>query len=117
MEIIRDLESAGQSPHLPLVQFIANSEYSAELFGGVFLSGLLLSDSPDFEWGVHMLRIEHIQGRFLFQYERGPGPGGFKDNLKKEVLPAEAIETLDLFLKVKYGLNLRMGNRCGDRIK
>ena len=95
-----------QSPYLPLVKFIVDSDFSSELFGGVFLSGLLISDSPNFELGVHMLRVENTALGFSFSYTRGRG--GHKDDTSKEVPASEAIETLDLFLKVKYGVNLRL---------
>lgn len=95
-----------QSPYLPLVQFIADSDYSSEIFGGVFMSGLLISDSPDFKLGVHMLRVEGSGSGFSFSYMRGRG--GHKDNTTKDVPASEAVETLDLFLKVKYRVNLRL---------
>ena len=104
-EIARKLAEK-QSAYLPLVRFIADSDFSSELFGGVFLSGLLISDSPDFELGVHMLRVEGSTSGFSFSYTRGRG--GHKDDTTKEVSASEAIETLDLFLKVKYGVNLRL---------
>jgi hypothetical protein len=102
-DILRELEGT-QSPYLPLVQVIFKSDYSSEIFGGVFLSGLLISDCPDFQWGVHMLRIESSSGSLVFSYTRGPG--GFEDNTTKEVVEAEGVQTLDLFLKIKYGVNL-----------
>lgn len=95
-----------QSPYLPLVQFILGSDFSSEIRGGVFLSGLLLSDCPDFQLGVHMLRVESSGSGFSFKYTRGRG--GHKDDATKEVPASEAVETLDLFLKVKYGVNLRL---------
>jgi len=95
-----------RSPYLPLVEFISTSHFSSEIFGGVFLSGLLISDSPDFQFLIHMLRVESSKGRFIFSYTRGPG--GHKDDSRKEVATSEAVETLDLFLKLKYGVNLRL---------
>jgi len=105
VKIVRELEQV-ESPYLPLAQFINGSDYSSEIFGGVFLSGLLVSDSPIFEFGVHMLRVEASVRGFTFSYTRGPA--GHKDNAKKEVPSCEALETLNLFLKVKYGVNLRL---------
>jgi hypothetical protein len=99
-----------QSPYLPLVQFILDSDFASEIFGDVFLSGLLISDSPDFQWGKHMLRIENLGQVFKFSYERGPG--GHKDNTTKEVPASKVIETLDLFLKVKFGVNLKLRKRA-----
>jgi hypothetical protein len=95
-----------QSPYLPLVRFISGSDFSSEICGGVFISGLLISDSPDFQFGVHMLHVESSRGGFIFSYTRGTG--GHKDDAKKEVSASEAVETLGLFLKVKYGVDLRM---------
>ena len=95
-----------QSPYLPLVQFISASDFSSEIYGGVFLSGLLISNCPDFHLGVHMLRIEGSGRGFSFSYTRGRG--GHKDDATKEVSASEAVETLDLFLKVKYGVELRL---------
>jgi len=104
-EIVREMERF-ESPYLPLVQFICSSDYSSEVFGGVFLSGLLISDSPDFEFGVHMLRVEGFGSDFIFSYTRGSS--SLKDNTTKKVAAVEAVQTLDLFLKVKYGVNLRV---------
>jgi hypothetical protein len=104
-EIVQNL-TEDQRPYLPLIQFISNSDFSSEIFGGVFLSGLLISDSPDFQFFVNMLRIERTRQGFKFSYTRGPG--GHKDDAEKEVPTSEAIDTLDLFLKVKYGVNLRL---------
>jgi len=97
---------ADKSPYLPLVQFIMDSDFSSEIHGGVFLSGLLISDTPGFDIGKHMLQIEITYTGFRFSYMRGPGYE--KDNSIKEVPFAEAVETLDLFLKVKFGLNLKL---------
>ena len=104
-ETARNLAES-QSPYLPLVQFILDSDFSSEIFGGVFLSGLLISDCPDFQFFVHMLRIESSSQGFKFSYTRGSG--GHKDDAVKEVPTSEALETLDLFLKVKYGVNLKL---------
>ena len=97
---------ANESQYLPLVQFICDSDFSTEIFGGVFMSGLLISDSPDFQLGVHMLRVEGFNDGFKFIYFRGPG--GHKDDTVKQVPMSEAIETLDLFLKVKFGVGLKV---------
>lgn len=105
-EIVRSLEGTG-SPYLPLVRFISNSDYSSELFGGLFLSGLLISDEPVFQFGVHMLRIEAAGTGFTFTYCRGVRSGFANDSIKT-VPTEEAVATLDLFLKIKYGVNLRL---------
>ena len=105
-EIVRHLER-DTSPYLPLVQFIASSDYSSEIFGGVFLSGLLISDTPKFELGVHMLQVEGRGSEFVFSYTRGVH-GGFQNDTTKTVSRADGVQTLDLFLKVKYGVNLRL---------
>jgi hypothetical protein len=104
-EIARKL-AENQSSYLPLVQFILDSDFSSDIFGGLFLSGLLISDCPDFQLGIHMLRVESSRRGFLFSYSRGPG--GHKNDAVKEVPASEALETLDLFLKVKYGINLKL---------
>lgn len=103
-EIVRELEPDA-SPYLPLVQFIASSDYSSEIFGGVFLSGLLISDAPDFEFCVHMLRVESREDEFVFSYTRGVH-GGFQNDTTKTVATADGVQTLDLFVKVKYGVDL-----------
>jgi hypothetical protein len=105
-EIVRELERDA-SPYLPLVQFIASSDYSSEIFGGVFLSGLLISDTPDFEFCVHMLRVESRGSEFVFSYTRGV-QSGFQNDTTKTVARTDGVQTLDLFLKVKYGVNLRL---------
>lgn len=97
---------ANNSPYLPLVQFIVDSDFSSEIHGGVFMSGLLISDCPDFQFGVHMLRVEETHSGFKCSYWRGPG--GHKDESTKKVPVSDAIETLDLFLKVKFGVNLKL---------
>ena len=53
-----------------------------------------------------MLCIEGTSSGFKFSYCRGPG--GHKDDATKEVPFSEAVETLDLFLKVKFGVNLKL---------
>jgi hypothetical protein len=110
VEIARKL-AEDQSPYLPLVQFISDSDFSSEICGGVFLSGLLISDSPDFQLGVHMLRVQSSGSGFSFSYTRGRG--GRKDDAAKEVPASEAVETLNLFLKVKYGVDLRLRKAVG----
>jgi len=104
-EVARKL-AENQSPYLPLVQFILDSDFSSEIFGDVFLSGLLISDCPDFQFFVHMLRVESSSQGFKFSYSRGSG--GHKDDAVKKVPASEAVETLDLFLKVKFGVNLKL---------
>ena len=100
-------EAFKDSAYLSLLQFISDSDFANEIHGNVFLSGLLISDAPEFEFGIHMLRITpQGQRRFLFSYTRGPG--GSNDDAKKEVPEGEALETLDLFLKVKFGINLKL---------
>lgn len=105
-EIVGDLERDA-SPFLPLVQSIASSDYSSEIFGVACLSGLLISDTPDFEFGFHMLRVESRGSVFVFSYTRGV-QSGFQNDTTKTVARVDGIETLDLFLKVKYGVNLRL---------
>lgn len=97
---------ADKSPYLPLVEFIMDSDFSLGIHGGVFLSGFLISDTPGFDIGKNMLRIKTTRTGFEFSYVRGPGYE--KDNSTKEVPSSEAIETLDLFLKVKFGVNLKL---------
>ena len=109
-EIARTL-AEDQSSYLPLVQFISNSDFCSEICGGVFLSGLLISDSPNFELGVHMLTVESFASGFSFSYTRGRG--GRKDDAARKVPASEAVETLDWFLKVKYGVDLRLRKAVG----
>jgi hypothetical protein len=71
----------------------------------MFLSGLLISDEPVFEFGVHMLRIFGESDGLIFSYTRGV-QSGFANDTTKKVSEAEAVQTLDLFLKLKYGLDL-----------
>lgn len=105
-EILHSLEGTG-SPYLPLVEFISSSDYSSEIFGGLFLSGLLISDEPVFEFGVHMLRIEGTRSGFTFSYSRGLHSGVANDTTKT-VSAEDAVATLDLFVKIEYGVNLSL---------
>lgn len=109
-ELARTL-AEDQSPYLPLVQFIADADFCSQIYGGVFLSGLLISDSPDFHLGVHMLSVQSSGSGFSFSYTRGRG--GHKDDAAKGVPASEALETLDLFLRVKYGVDLRSRKAVG----
>lgn len=104
-------EAEGPSPYFSLVRFIADSDFASEICGGVFLSGLLISDCPDFPLGVHMLQIQSSRSGFAFSYTRGRG--GHKDDAVREVPASEAVETLNLFLKVKYGVDLKLRKAAG----
>jgi hypothetical protein len=105
------VEQDPTSPYLPLVRFIAQSDFSNELHGGLFLSGLHLSDSPDFKLGVNMLRVQGLDtDQFKISYFRGRG--GFKDDAEKICGGEELVAAVALFVKVKFGivLSLRRAN-------
>ena len=105
-ELVREInEGLKPSLYLPMVRFIADSPWSVELFGGIFLSGLLISDSPDFQFRQHMLSVLPTpDGHLLFRYDGGSGR--WQENQEREVSPEEAISILDLLLKQKFGVSL-----------
>ncbi len=108
--VLQELEANKQNGRddtfLSLVRMIADSDWASELHGGVFLSGLLISDQPNFDFGKHMLRIEYDGSRRQYRFRYSRGPGGHKDNLDKLCSENEVMPTLDLVLKVKFGVNV-----------
>ena len=98
-------------PYLPLLEFIAVSDFASELHGGVFLSGLLISDEVEFEFGINMLQVESTSKGFVFHYSRGPGYP--KDTVRKECSREDGARTMDLLLKTKFGVNLGLKRENG----
>ena len=108
---IRDFYlSFGEGPwlshHRPMLDLVAwlEKEVSGEIYGSVGISGLYLSDRPQFVWCEHMLQIRMIPtpGFTFFEYHRAPGS---RDGMQKQVPTFEAVECLREFLIYKFGVH------------
>jgi hypothetical protein len=88
-------------PLLTLLEAIASSPISSEVFGTTSMSDVLLSDCPDFRANDSTLRIGYHREERQFEF-RHTSFGGHCD---LKVCPeSEALQTLRLFLRLKYGV-------------
>lgn len=103
-EIIEHYRKHGGQAFLPmlrLVESIAASPASSEVFGATSMLGLLLSDTPNFRGGDSTLQVSYDSAahQFLFRHKTFSGHDDQKICAESEVL-----ETLRLFLRMKYGV-------------
>lgn len=103
IEFYRDLISKGwpMLPMLHLVECITASAVAAEIHGATSMADLLLSDSEDFRIGDSTLRVSYQADKQTFHFFHHSFSG--HDDLKV-CAEAEALHTLSLFLKLKYGV-------------
>ncbi len=104
LEIVEHYRKQGGQPLLPmlrLVEAIAASRASNDIFGATSMFTLLLSDTPDFRGGDSTLQVSYNPAaqQFLFHHRTFSG----HDDHKICAEP-EALQTLRLFLRMKYGL-------------
>ena len=103
IDFYRDLISKGQ-PHLSMlriVEAIAHSSVSEQLHGATSMDTLLLSDCPNFRSGDSTLRISYHPDKHLLHFEHHSFSG--RDD-RKSCAESEAMQTLRLFLRLKYGV-------------
>jgi hypothetical protein len=89
------------APMLRLVESIASSPVSSQLFAGTSMSDLLLSDSADFRIGDSTLRIRYHSSNQQFDFRHTSFSG---NDDQKVCAESEALQTLRLFLRLKYGV-------------
>jgi hypothetical protein len=87
-------------PMLRVVEVIAASPIAADIHGATSHEELALSDCPDFRVGDSTLRILYQPSERVFRF-RHRSFSGHDD--EKTCSEAEALQTLRLFLKIKYG--------------
>lgn len=103
VEFYRDLISEGWAflPMLRVVEAIATSPAAAQLHAATSHSVLLLSDCADFRSGDSTLQIGYEPGDQTFHF-RHHSFSSHDD--QKTCSEAEALPTLRLFLRLKYGV-------------
>ena len=102
-EFYRDLVAHGWSmiPMLRVIETIAASPVAAQIHGATSHEELCLSDCPDFRAGDSTLRICYHPTEREFQF-RHRSFSGHDD--EKTCGEAEVLQTLRLFLRLKYGI-------------
>jgi len=91
----------GHAPMLHLVEAIASSPVSGQLFAGTSMADLLLSDSADFRIGDSTLHISYRRGDRHFEFRHTSFSGHDDSTVCAE---SEALPKLRLFLRLKYGV-------------
>lgn len=89
------------APMLHLVEAVASSPASSQLFAGTSMFDLLVSDSADFRIGDSTLRISYRSSDRQFEFSH-ISYSGHDD--QKVCAETEALATLRLFLRLKYGV-------------
>lgn len=84
-----------------LVAALASSSVSSSLFGRITWRGIALSDTADFRSTDSTLEIDYFNGGRHFEFRHRTFSG---HDDRKMVTESEALETLRLFLKYKYGV-------------
>jgi hypothetical protein len=92
---------------LALVESIIDSDHSSDIHGGVFLSGFLVSDVPEFELGQHTIRVVGTgEDQFEISYTRAVG---YPDDAYRRTCSGDQlISTFMHFSKRFLGLDLKM---------
>jgi hypothetical protein len=104
-DFYRDLVARGVpvEPLLSLVEAIGSSAVASQLFGATSMSDLLVSDAQDFRRGDGTLWISYRASEHEFAFRHITFSGG---NDQKTCAEAEALQTLRLFVRMKYGVLL-----------
>lgn len=105
VEFYRELISKGWAfiPMLRLVEAIATSPAAAQLHGATSHSDLLLSDCADFRSGDSTLSVVYEPSDRTFRFHHRSFSS---HDDEKTCTEAEALQTLRLFLRLKYGVLL-----------
>ena len=91
-------------PMLDLVERIANSSAATALFPTLSMGRLLITDSSTFYFDDNVLFIRYDQSSRQFEFEHRTLA---RNDDRKTCGESEAIQTLDLFLRYKYGVLLQ----------
>jgi hypothetical protein len=89
------------APMLHLVEALASSPASAQLFAATSMFDLLLSDCADFRIGDSTLHISYRPSEHEFEFRHTSFSGHDDQRVCAE---REALRTLRLFLRLKYGV-------------
>jgi hypothetical protein len=102
-DFYRDLIAQGWSmaPMLHVIEVIAASPVAAQIHGATSHEEIALSDCPDFRVGDSTLRILYQPQERTFRFRHHSFSGHDDEKICSE---AEALQTLRLFLKLKYGI-------------
>ena len=102
-DFYRDLIAHGWSmiPMLRVIETIASSPVATQIHGATSHETLLLSDSPDFRIGDSTLHVCYHPTEREFHF-RHRSFSGHDD--QKTCGEAEVLQTLRLFLRLKYGI-------------
>jgi hypothetical protein len=104
-----DLLDRHQLPVTPIIQLLAwlkKEQMEEQLYAFTSMHDLVITDSQEFDWDHHTLRIspDFASHKIRFEYARHSGA---TDVMRKEVAEAEAIEALRQFLAYKFGVHRR----------
>ena len=89
------------APMLHLVEALASSPVSTQLFAATSMFDLLLSDCADFRIGDSTLHISYRPSQHQFKFRHTSFSGHDDQRVCAE---PEALQTLRLFLRLKYGV-------------
>ena len=89
------------TPMLHLIEGIASSPASGQLFGATSMFDLLLSDCENFRFGDSTLRIAYRPAESLFEFRHHTFSG--HDDCRT-CAESEGLQTLRLFLRLKFGI-------------
>ena len=92
-------------PLLQLVEFIASSRASSQIFGGTSMFDLLISDHEDFRTCDGVLHVMYRPSMHQFEFHHRAFSGHHDEKVCPE---GEALLTLRLFLRLKYGVLCEM---------
>jgi hypothetical protein len=90
---------------LHLVEWIAGSPAASDLFPTLSMGRLLITDSPTFYHDDNVLFISYDQSSRQFEFEHRTLA---RHDDRKTCAESEAVQTLDLFLRHKYGVLLQI---------
>lgn len=89
---------------LSLVERIAASPAAASLFPTLSMGRLLITDGPTFYFNDNVLFVSYDQSKRQFGFEHRTLAG---HNDSKTCPESDAMQTLELFLRYKYGVLLQ----------
>jgi hypothetical protein len=89
------------APMLRLVESVASSPASSQVFPSTSMFELLVSDSPDFRIGDSTLHVVYRPSDGMFEFHHHSFSG---HDDEKTCFEQEALETFWLFVKIKFGV-------------
>ena len=89
---------------LRLVERVADSAAATVLFPTLSMGRLLITDSSTFYHDDNVLFISYDQSSRQFEFEHRTLA---RHDDRKRCAESEAVQTLDLFLRYKYGVSLQ----------